>query len=196
MKRFLHNMLVTPEKTFPVLSTRPAAYFILYVLPAFLLLSMLSAIVVYSVTYLAWIIVLVGIIYLASLSAKGYQTSAEQNQLTTAQTQELPDVLIKYFKKQYPVSNLPMMLSDDRSHWVAYGHIDKNEMARAMTHLDYHLMAPPPEITDYFLKNTHKIEHAWLSVENPIKEKFRISTDPQPSDKPSYPVTVFDRSEK
>lgn len=191
----LHDLLVTPEKTFPALGTRFKAYTVMYVLPLVIFVSLMGPAFFYGYTLILVVIPVVFIaLYVFSIYAS-YGEYRTPKKLKIASEVVLPEVLIDYFKKQYPSASVPMMLSKDRAHWVAYGHIDKKRMARAMTFVEYNLMDPPPKLTHYFIDNSHLVKHQYLIIEDPDTELFRITDNP-PNDSVYYPVTVFDKEDE
>lgn len=188
------DLFVYPEKTFTMFNSRLSAYTILYVLPLIICLSIMASSLFYG--YIPMLIitpVVFGIIYpiMVGYAYKGIKQSEE---LLRASEEQVPEKLISYFHKQYPSSTIPLMVSDNKLQWVAYGHIDRNRMARTMTFVEYHLMAPPPKLTNYFMENVDKIKHAYLIIEDPKREIFRITETPLKGTV-CYPVTVFDKEE-
>ena len=190
-----HVLLVTPEKTFPALGTKFRAYVVLYALPLIIFVSLMGPAFFYGYTLMFFVTPVVFIALYGFSIYASYGEYRAPKRLKVASEVVLPEVLIDYFKKQYPSASVPMMLSKDRTHWVAYGHIDKKRMARAMTFVEYNLMDPPPKLTHYFIDNSHLVKHQYLIIEDPDTELFRITDNP-PRDSVYYPVTVFDKEDE
>lgn len=192
VQRTLADLFITPERTFPALETKLKAYLILYILPLIIFVCLMASAVFYGYTFLLIVTpIIFGLLYFTAVISS-YRDYRSPRKLKIASEVVLPEVLINYFKKQYPSASVPMMVSKDRTSWVAYGHIDKKRMARAMTFVEYHLMDPPPRLTQYFIDNVDKIKHQYLIIEDPVLELFRITDNP-PKDSVYYPVTVFDK---
>lgn len=189
-----NDLFIHPEKTFKTLGSRRMAYVVLYILPLVIFSCILVSSIFYGyMLFIAITIAIFALLYSAAISYFYYHTK-QSRELKVASEEVLPEKLISYFKKQHPDATLPMMLSKDRGHWVAYGHIDKNRMARAMTFAEYHLMAPPPKFTNYFMDHVNDIKHQYLIIEDPVEQVFRITDNP-PEDSVYYPVTVFDKED-
>lgn len=194
VRRIFSDLFIHPERTFPALGSRGMAYLLVYVLPAIIFFSLMSSAVFYGYTVLVIMTPILFTGLYGAVVAYSYMDYRAPRKLKIAAQEVVPEVLINYFKKQYPSASVPMMVSKDRLHWVAYGHIDKRRMARAMTFVEYHLMDPPPRLTDYFINHSDEVSHAYLIIEDPLNEIFRITDHPS-EDSVYYPVTVFDKEE-
>lgn len=192
--KVFYDLFIHPEKTFKTLGSRRMAIFVLYVLPLIIFGSILASSLFYG--YILFIFITIAVFVLLYSTAIGYfyYSTRQTRELRVASEEVLPEKLISYFKKQHPDATLPMMLSHDRKHWVAYGHIDKIRMARAMTYAEYHLMDPPPRFTKYFMDHADEIKHQYLMIEDPLLEMFRVTDNP-PEESVYYPVTVFDKED-
>lgn len=194
VRRILADLFITPEITFPALDSKIKAYLILYILPLIIFVCLMASAVFYGYTLLVVVTPIAFTLLYAVSMSHSYKNFRSPRKLKIASEEVLPEVLIDYFKKQYPSASVPMMLSKDRKHWVAYGHINKNRMARAMTFVEYHLMDPPPRLTDFFINHADQIKHQYLIIEDPRTELFRITDNPT-KNSVYYPVTVFDKEE-
>lgn len=192
--RIFDDLFIHPERTFRTLGSRKMAYLVLYLLPLIIFGSILVSSIFYG--YMLFIGITIAVFVLLYSVAIGYfyYGNRQARELKVASEEVLPDKLISYFKKHHPDASLPMMLSQNRRNWVAYGHIEKNRMARAMTYAEYHLMDPPPRFTKYFMDHADEIKHQYLIIEDPEQELFRI-TDHPPEKSVYYPVTVFDKED-
>lgn len=194
--RVFSDLFITPEHTFPIFDSKFKAYFFIYILPFIIFFFLMASALYYSYMFLVVITaVIFGALYLGVIWYS-YQDYRSPQKLKLASEILIPEILVNYFRKLYPSATVPMMVSDDKKQWVAYGHINKDRMARAITFADYHMMTSPPdpELDEFFMNHSHEVKHQYLIIEDPIQGKFRITNSPVDGSV-FYPVTVFDLEE-